>query len=224
MNLRINLIHEDELRYAGALSPVFILRISALALLALLALGIVLVLFHMGSVKQNLKQLETRYDDLKPVYEQVRTMQQHLAENKKILEELGGWRASRVEWSQSLMDLQAIVPPSVQLMNMRVQGSIIMVGAEKKGPGGKKKPGTPARRFKMDISGKVVGGQAEEVVVQFIRTLRSPDKFQPELDSVKLQRLQKESSRGSRSPDETQFLFGIEALSTPRKMVKEKGS
>ncbi|MFH0878764.1 MAG: hypothetical protein V2A34_03540, partial [Lentisphaerota bacterium] len=143
--------------------------------------------------------------------------------NKKLLTELKGWTASRIDWQGPLLELPEIVPPTIQLTKLNIWGTLETKEIKSKEPvkppvsGPPLKPvklfSPPTRTFNIIIDGRATGDLADEVVVQFVKTIRQSSAFQPLLASIKLQGIRRETG-GSEESDIR--IFTIEALTIPR--------
>jgi hypothetical protein len=216
MNMRVNLIRESELRQPGRLNRVLVMRITVIGGIIVVILSVFFALSYIRNSRDALRHARARHKEIDPAYQDVRVLQEHLRSNRLLVEELKGWHAARVDWHKSLMDLRAIIPPSIQLTRLNVRGGLEMVHP----PSWQKnaKP-TPARNTKVRLDGLAVGEVADEVVVNFVRTLQSAPAFEPMMNYVKLLRLARMTTREG---EEMKSVFGIEAVTNPRKMEEQK--
>ncbi|MBN1267973.1 MAG: hypothetical protein JXB04_00145 [Kiritimatiellae bacterium] len=213
MNIRINLIRENEIRQPGLMNPKMIMRMSLAALVGLIVLTIMLILLHVASVNRALSQARARHKKVDPVFQDVRALQQDLAFNQALLKDLQGWNKWRFEWQTILMDLQAAVPAPVQLTRLAIKSNMIMIHPPK---WEKKALPVPARRFSVHLDGIAAGERGDEVVVQFVRSLRTARGLDTLIDSVRLATGLKKAP--TRPGAEEGWMFAIEAESFPRKM------
>ena len=183
MSIRVNLIREGEVRQPGMMNPKVIMRISLFGGGGILALIIVFVLFHVQGVKRALSHSRGRLRKIDPVYQDVRALQDDLRFNRALYAELQGWHNGRYEWHTQLKDIQDVVPPDIQLTRLTVKGGLRMIQPP---AWDKKSKPTPARRFKMRLDGRAAGENGNEVVVRFVRTLRSAPAMEPLINSIKM--------------------------------------
>jgi hypothetical protein len=218
MSLRINLIKEDEVRHAGLLSEAFVFRVLAAVLVALVAIGAVLLMLHVRNIRRDLKSSRRLFNQKDVLYQDIRAMQMDITDNKRLLEELDGWHISRMDWDEALMNLAAVVPPSIQMSRMTVRGDIQMPRAQR-GQRLQKAP-LPFREYKIILDGTSEGELADEVVVQFIRLLKESPGFKDLFESVNLQRIErmKASGRDTEEDDVDRRVFAIESMTRPLEM------
>jgi hypothetical protein len=212
MNVRVNLLNEDEVRHHVAVSRQFTIIASAAGGGALLLLlGLILAVNFLGA-RREVAQLERRWSDIEEAHGQALALKEQVERNQRILGELNGWRASRLEWAKLMYDMERLVPSSVQLTRFDVRNIYDMVLAE-----GEKDPraGTPVRMYKIDMGGKAKGEFAEDTVLQFVRRISESPAYADILSSIKLQSLQKDRSH---TGAEAGRLFGIEGFTQPREM------
>jgi hypothetical protein len=93
-----------------------------------------------------------------------------------------------------------------------VQGELRLLkdGAQKP-----EQSGTPARQFMIRLDGRTPGHLADEVAVQFVRTIQDGMTFQPVLESLKLQGLQRVNAADT---TDSSRMFGMEGFTRPRKL------
>lgn len=222
MTVRVNLLKETEYRYQGAVSSLFIIRTSMATIIAFVVVFGSLGVFKYRTSRQELAAYRNIWSMREPLYNQVLAMKQDLAVFKKQQQELAGWGVSRVNWQWPLLEVQAVMPPSIQLRRLNVRGEVDMARRatpverdEEGGPAPVSAGPVPSRQYYISLEGKASGKMAEDVVVQFVRTLGSAGTLKPLLQSIKLQSLQRDISsggQGSRS-------FTIEAASKKRDMI-----
>ena len=229
MTVRVNLLKPGEFRRQGAVSGAFILRTSVGSALAFLTLFALLGMVQFRIARQDLLACQEIWRIRKPIYDQIQSMKADLATEKKLQQELKGWSASRLEWYDPLIEIQRLVPPSLQLKDMLVRGETeIKQQAEAPPPaegaseGGEAAaaPAVPAspipsRRFYLSFSGRATGARAEDVVVMFVREMGKADLLKSFLESIKLQSLQRDSSRAG---DQADRIFSIEAVTIKKAM------
>jgi len=238
MIYRVNLIRESELRYQGAVSRSFMFKAGGITVGGLLGIFLLFSFLQYRTVRQNLSWAREQWAQISPIYNNVVAMQQDLAANQKILTELKSWNNSRVAWSQPLVEIREIVPLTIQLTRLNIIGSVELkeiklppppaaTAGDKKSPTEKKaeKAKPPAlmfRRFNISMEGKASGELADEVVVQFVKTMSESPSFKPMLESIKLRGLRREdegaASASRDQPQASDRLFGIEATTLPKEI------
>jgi hypothetical protein len=213
MTLRINLLRNDELRQAGALTHAFVMRVTLAIVIAVVVVGTGLIVLNMRNARKHMEQSRERFRQIDPLYQDIRAMQQDLTANRSLVEELGAWEHSRVLWSEALMDLQKVVPEAVQLSRFTIAGGFTVITGEK----WENVDPVPARVFDMRINGQISGDFADAVVIQFLRDLKGAPGLEDIIKAVELQRgLQRQGNRGGEG--ETRWVFAIEVEGKERKM------
>ena len=230
MNLRVNLLREEELRYQGPVSRRFVIRATASTVGVVVFILLAALIHRQISLYQGMRWARSEWTRLEARYEAVKKMQAELSAHQGLMGELQQWNQTRQSWGTVLESLQAIVPDSVQLTRLTVRTDWEFVRppapAPKPAPEGEvakaeeppkepvQLPAQPARRITVNMSGRASGDSADEVVGQFNQMLNRGAGFQNLFQSVKLQRMLKDASHS----DEAVYLFEIEAVGQQRKM------
>ena len=227
MNYRLNLMLVTELRHQGAVSRTFMVRTSVLTVVSAVVLFLLMWMVRYNSVRANVNWMNERWSQIKPVYDNIISMQNELNNNKKLLAELQGWTAARIDWQSPLQEVPHIVPPTIQLTRVNIWGTMEVkevkpkdlpksaAGASPVAPKGKLFS-APIRTFNIIIDGKASGTLADETVVQFVRTIRQSATLQPLLAGIKLQGIRRESGAENESETDAVRVFTIEAVTLPR--------
>ncbi len=224
-SIRVNLLKPTEARRQGIVGVKFAIRLSIVTVAAVLSIvgGLSFIKFETG--KRDLEAARAIWTLREPMYSKSLKMKEDLATEKRFQQELSGWHSSRIEWKPLLIELRKICPPSVQLRRLGIRGDlfikqkpvIVPVDAE---------PGTPAaapaslgqamRWYTITIDGKAVGDMAEDVVVQFVRTLGTDARFRPLFEAPpKLNSLQRDTSQMGDQPSR---VFTIEGVTQKREI------
>ena len=224
MKVRINLLNESELRYQGATSRSFLVKIGVGTVVSVVLLSGILFWARQSRFQHELTTSQAQWKKIEPVYKEVLHMQQETALNRVLSAELAGWQKVRIEWHTPCRELQQLVPPTIQLKHLAMRCTVETKQQEAPPPAGpdeKPKPPPPPkeiRRFFLNLEGRASGNLAEDVVVQFVRTMRLAPSFQPFLESIKLQSLQRDTVAGdtAKTTEQADRVFAIEAMSFPR--------
>lgn len=211
MSIRVNLLRPEEIRNQGSLERGSLVR--GLVLLGSSAAVIFAVWagFQYHQVIGGHARVKARWAAVKPEFERVKVVRDAHLGNQAYLQELNSWTAARIRWTESLDELQALVPPNIQLTRMVILGETKESEAE---PKTKDKPGTPARRYQWRLEGQAEGDMSDQDVIRFVDALRSGRSHQEWLASVKLQGLQRVRSR--EVDDSSGRSFRIDASSHER--------
>ncbi len=223
MTVRVNLLRSTEFRRQGAVSGAFVLRTSVGSILAFITLFSLLGAVQYRIARQDLLACREIWRMREPLYDQLQAMKEDLATERKVQQELRGWSASRLEWFDPLLDLQKIVPASLQFRHMAIRGEL-NIRQPQSAPAGSEggevaaapaSAAMPIRRFNLNLAGRATGRMAEDVVVQFVREIGKAELLKSFLESIKLQSLQRDSTQTGEQADR---LFAIEAVTTLREM------
>ena len=217
MSVRVNLLRPEEIRQQTGVGRESMLRAVGIAASSLAVAGLVWGVFQYRSVRSGHALAKERWASLETRYEQVKKVHAANASNLKYLDELGGWTASRIDWSEPLRQLQEFVPDNIQLTRLTVQGEILI---SEEDPKTKESPGTPARRYSVRMEGRALGSLSDQDVIRFVDELRGASTFQDWLASVKLQSLERTRARGIVDEEaEEERKFRVDAASMER-MIK----
>ncbi len=221
MKLRVNLLKDGETRYQGPVSIRFLARAGGGTIIAMVVLVVGIALQQQIMLKRNLKWSQAEWERIGPRYEEVKKKQSLLANYKDLLDELQLWGYTNTDWHEMLLELQKNVPESVQLSRLQVDGSWTFIKPPpvppKEGSTAppREMPAIPARQITLTVAGKVTGELADEVVVRFTKSLEKARGFDTLFDTMKLQRLFRDSGDPSKT-DVRQF--EIEGKSMERKL------
>ena len=161
--MHINLIFEEEQRSASPVSLGLVLRLAAVVVLVLAAVGAFSFYAGYHSLKNQLRSAEEEWEKTEPKYKAAVQMRKDLADRTATLNEIRGWRDSRIAWGTQLGNLQPVVPAVIQLTELRVSQTILSLANN-----------IPGRAFEMKISGRTVAARSEANVVQFMDALKQP--------------------------------------------------
>ena len=229
MSVRVNMLVEGEARYQGPVSRTFIFLVSGsvLGLLILVIFGVTLVRSHEQS--KELTWARGEWQKAEPRFKLFTEKQAELTQYRNLEKELDQWNRVRLSWGTLLLELQTIVPSDVQLsrLSARADWSFQKPAAapppaegEVPPPEGEKpkvKPPVPVLKPELALEGRSAGEMTDEVVVQFVRTFRDAPFHSPLFESVRLQRLQMDSSSAGGS-EEVYRVFQIEGRFLERKL------
>lgn len=225
-NIRVNLLKPTEARRQGIVGMKFAARVSIATAVAILSVvgGLSFIKYETG--KRDLEAARAIWTIREPMYNKSLKMKEDLATEKRFQQELSGWHSSRIEWKPLLIELRKICPPSVQLRRLGIRGDlyikqkpvVVPVDAEPGTPAATPAPslGQAMRWYTITIDGKAVGDMAEDVVVQFVRTLGTDPLYKPIFEAPpKLNSLQRDTSQAGDQPSR---VFTIEGVTQKREM------
>jgi len=201
MNLRVDLILETEKRSASVVNAKGLLRIVAIIVPITLAVIIAMSVMAMTRIRDELKALESEIAIAVPKKDAAITYRGELSKNKQILEELEGWRKSRINWADQLVNLQRVIPPEIQLTILRIANQVETIEC------------SPSRTSSLVMKGKALGPQARADV----ELLGAVDKNAAFTNSMKTASVVSYTKNEEPSAKDGEMLFQIEASYKPRK-------
>lgn len=224
MSLRINLMVEDELRYQGAVSRVFLAKLLIGLVLASIALWGGLLVQQQMAVRAELAQLQGDWSKVEARFNLIKRKRADLARWQGYKAELDRWSSIRVEWADRLEELHAMVPPSAQLVRIAIRNDweFIRAGvpavpagesAESAAPKTPAPP-VPVRNFSLAISGKAAGDEGANAVLDMSNALKAVPGYRDLFETMKLQRL----VRDPNPLDQADRSFDIECQAPARKL------
>jgi hypothetical protein len=231
MKLRVDLLKDTERRYQGPVSMRFMIRAGGVTLALVLFVFGGLAIQRQVMLRYRLKSATEEWARLGPRYEEITKRQAVVSSYKGLLDELNGWGMTNSHWYDMLLELQKTVPPNVQLSKLNVDGGWEFIKPEKKKEPPKKegakleeKPAakevivqvTPARSIRLSIGGRVQGELADEIVVQFTKSLEKSKGFDTYFDTMELEKLFRVEEGGRESSGIAWRQFEIQGLSKAR--------
>lgn len=184
----VNLLRRDEMRYQGAVSRKFILLGLCVVpfLFVVVILGVQLL--QKADALRSLKRANARWSEIEPQLVAYRKADRLLKDNKKILELLDGWNASKVPFAELMLDIQPLVPASIQLTHLSIQNTLP--------PGEYSKVDELGLKFEVSIKGYSHGQQAEYSVIDFRKKLLASDKMAQVAETIMLSSIRKRDANG----------------------------
>lgn len=172
MNLRVDLIQVSERRSASRVSLALFLRILTFTVIAVILFIILVFGKHMRDVNETLRAVNAGIKKLKPQYDAQIALTTNLHRQKDILAEFQDWKTTRLPISSQLEAVQDIVPPTIQLTDLRIDR--VLQTVDKK----------TARVFKMQIKGRATSARADAEVDKFRQDLAKHPAIQPYLQEI----------------------------------------
>jgi hypothetical protein len=118
------------------------------------------------------KYAEEEWKETEPKYKAALQLRADLAAKEAVMNEIRGWRKSRVAWGEQLGHLQEAVPDSIQLTELHVTHDTLLL------------TNTPARVFVMDVSGRTRAERSEANVSDLQEKLAKHPPFDKFIDSA----------------------------------------
>ncbi len=174
MNLRVDLILPSEQRSGSVLSPKSLTRIASVALPTIMAVVIAIFGYQYLKLRGQVKNLEEAWESAKPKEARSEEVRQQLARNKKILEEIEGWKKSNIDWHWALLSLQKQVPDNIALTSLALDHSL------------KTTQDKPVRAYSILFSARAEGKDAEYTIRRFEGALEQAAQLKDMLETVEV--------------------------------------
>jgi len=155
--MHINLIYEEEQRSASPVSFWLMVRVAIGTCLFFVVYWIVMFILGYRALSHQVEFSDSEWKFTEPKYKAAIQLRNELAERRDTLKALEGWRNARIAWGGQLEYLGRIVPEVVQLSEVHVSHTVLVVSND-----------IPARVFEAKFSGRTAAVRAEENVVQFL--------------------------------------------------------
>ncbi len=155
--MHINLIYKVEQRSASPVSLWLMLRVAIGAVLFLVVFWIFMFFLGYRALTLQVNALDTEWKIAEPKYKAAIQVRTDLAQRTDTLKALQGWRDARISWGQQLGYLEKIVPDVIQLSDIRVSHTVMVVSNK-----------MPGRVFEVKISGRTAAERSEVNVVKFL--------------------------------------------------------
>jgi hypothetical protein len=203
MSMRVDLILQSEQRSASVFTPKMLIRILSFVLPALLLLAVASLVMKVMGLSAEHERLDRDWLKAGPKQEQAIKLTGQLNANRRILDELEGWRKAQMVWHNQLAALPKITPAAVQLTDLNVDQ--VLEAAEKEKALG--------RSFTMQLQGRAVGKSADMMVDELENSLKTMSEFAPLIESVEVVSFMADTARGASEDDR---LFEIRCKYLPR--------
>jgi len=200
MNLSVNLILPDEQRSASPIRLKLIVRLMVTTCVLALGLYFALNLIRIRVLHGQLDIAESRWNDLQPRRADSLKLIQEATENVAILDELRGWRDSRIAVHETLLSLAQLVPAQIQLTGLNIQHDFQLMKAQP----------SVGRSYAMSLSGRLAAQAAEVHVQAFEAAIKRSAAFSPLLQDVNVPKF------GEGPKDKTERVFQITCTFKPR--------
>jgi hypothetical protein len=118
-----------------------------------------IIMFTIGyrSLKNQVNSLDTEWKSTEPKYKAAIQVRNELAERLETRKALQSWRGARISWGGQLENLGRIVPDVIQLTEIRVSHTVMVVSNN-----------IPGRVFEAKFSGRTGATHSEVNVVQYL--------------------------------------------------------
>ena len=173
MNLRVDLILDDERRSGSVVSIKSLGRIgSILGPVIVLALILRLV-WSAHEMNVDFQAIKDDLEITKPRHAQAIELMETFKQNHAVHEELAGRAKSRLDWNNQILGFMQVVPANVQLRSLRANEKQSLINDR-----------VPALEFTLTMNGIAVNADAEEAVKTFVEYLKSSPPFANSISNV----------------------------------------
>ena len=203
MNLRIDLILEEEQRSGSIVSGKSLFRVVAMILPFVLLTVVAMEFVEMMKLKGALSELETKWAVAEPKVTAARTIREQAAVNGLIQEELDTWSTAHINWHEQLAALVKVVPGYVQIDKLKITHAFQLLADQ-----------TSARVYTLVIDGKAIGARAEQHVQRLREAMQSEPPFRDLTATVTVAKYGKDTTEGA---DKFDRIFQIQCTYEPRK-------
>jgi hypothetical protein len=177
MNLRVDLILETEQRSASVINAKSLTRIGVIVGPAILGLIVAAAVVDHLTLNSRLNTVREQLADEEPRLNDAGLVEKELKGNNEILTEVTGWSKSRMELAPILEDVQKLVPPEIQLVDLTINQSCFVTNSA----GGK----VLARAYRMVLRGKALSDDAkktEDLVLKLRKDLATAPSLAKNVD------------------------------------------
>ena len=160
--MHINLLYREEQRSASPVSLGLMVRVALGAGLFLVIFWAFMFSLGFSSLKHQVSTLDTEWKYTDPKYKAALQVRNELGDRTATLKALQGWRDARIAWGRQLESLGGIVPEAVQLTEIHVSHTVMVV-----------RNNNPGRVFEVKFSGRTSAERSEANVLQFLNGFKA---------------------------------------------------
>ena len=161
--MHVNLLLAEEQRSSSPVSLGLVIRLAVITVLVLLVVWVFSFYAEYRTLQNQVHLMEEDWKRTEPKYKAAVQLRNELADRNVTLNEIQGWRDSRIAWGKQLESLLPAVPAVIQLTELRVSQMVLSLSNN-----------VSARVFEMRITGKTEAPRSEVNVVQFLDAFKLP--------------------------------------------------
>jgi Tfp pilus assembly protein PilN len=161
--MHVNLLLEEEQRSSSPVSLGLAIRLAVITVSVLFIVGAFSFYAEYRALQNQVTSTTDDWKRTEPKYKAAVQLRNELADRNVTLNEITGWRDSRIAWGKQLETLQQAVPAVIQLTELRVSQMVLSLSNN-----------VSARVYEMRISGKTAAPRSEVNVVQFLEAFKQP--------------------------------------------------
>lgn len=172
MNLRVDLIQDNERRSASPVSLAFAIRILSFGIISALTLTVLIFGKRMSDVNEQLRWVNEDIKKIQTQYDEQIALTANLNRQKTALTELQGWESAHLPFYEQLKAIQRMIPPTIQLTEFHIDR--VMQTVDKKA----------ARVFQIKIKGRATSARADAEVDKLRLDISKDPAIQPYLQEI----------------------------------------
>lgn len=161
--MHVNLLLDEERRSSSPVSLGLIIRLTVITVLVLLIVGAFSFYAEYRTLQNQVASTTDEWKRTESKYTAAVQLRNELADRNVTLNEIKGWRDSRIAWGKQLESLLPAVPAVIQLTELRVNQMVLSISNN-----------VSARVYEMRITGKTAAPRSEVNVVQFLEAFKQP--------------------------------------------------
>jgi Tfp pilus assembly protein PilN len=173
--MRVNLILESERRSTSPVSLSVVIRTAAGVAILLVMMFVVSLISSYRALNNSVRYVDEEWKRTEPKYKAALQIRGDLEKTTATLKEIQSWRETRLAWGQQMEYLQQVVPPLVQLTEMRVTQDLLVLSNN-----------IPARVFELRLSGRTGSLRSEANVSELREALAGRPPFNAFIESVSI--------------------------------------
>jgi hypothetical protein len=173
--MRVNLMLESELRSASPVSFTMFVRMVAGTGVVLFILLLASLFTSYRALQNNVRYAGESWAQTEPKYIAALQLRSNLTLRAVTLKEIQGWRKTRIAWGGQLESLQTVIPPLVQLTELRVTQDLLVTTNN-----------IAARVFELRLVGRTGALRSEANVSELREALASQPPFDTILESANI--------------------------------------
>jgi Tfp pilus assembly protein PilN len=173
--MRVNLMLDTEMRSASPVSFAMVVRTAMGTTIVLFLLLLASLITSYRALQNNVHYTDEAWKQTEQKYLEALQLRSNLTVKTATLTEIQGWRKTRIAWGGQLESLQKVIPPMVQLTELRVTQDLLVMTN-----------GIPARVFEMRLVGRTGAQRSESNVSELRETLSGQPPFDMAIESASI--------------------------------------
>lgn len=171
--MHINLILDNEQRSASPVSLTMVVRLVVGTVITAVVLWILSLYVSYRELKNNTQYCSNEWAQTEPKHVAAKQLREDLIQKSAKLKEIQGWRSTRIEWGKQLENIRGIIPPMIQLTEMRLSQDILVTSNN-----------IPARVFELRVSGRTGSARSQANVSRLQEALFKQPPFDSFVESA----------------------------------------